>query len=55
MNQVLKDSVYKKGTIRQVDFMAEVGGMNEEERAIFHLIHEGKTDIYIQQELISRS
>ena len=51
MNQVLKDSVYKKGTIRQVDFMAEVGGMNEEERAIFHLIHEGKTDIYIQQEL----
>lgn len=51
MNQVLKDSVYKKGTIRQVDFMAEVGGMNEEERAIFRLIHEGKTDIYIQQEL----
>ena len=51
MNQALKDAVYNKGTLRQVNFMAAVGGMNEEEKEIFQLIHEGKTDIYIQQEL----
>lgn len=51
MNQILKDTVYGKGTQRQVNFMAEIGGMNEEERQMFQLIHEGKSDIYIQQEM----
>lgn len=32
MNQTLKDTVYGKGTKRQVEFMAELGGMNEEEK-----------------------
>lgn len=28
--------------------MAELGGMNKEEKEIFILIHEGKTEAYIQ-------
>lgn len=44
MNQTLKDTVYGKGTKRQVEFMAELGGMNEEEKEMFYLIHEGKPD-----------
>lgn len=48
MNQILKDTVYNKGTKRQAQFLAEIGGMNEEETEIFFLIHEGKTDGYIQ-------
>lgn len=51
MNQVLKDAVYGKGTRRQVEFMAKLGGMNDEEKAILMLFHEGKTDTYIQLEL----
>lgn len=48
MNQVLKGSVYGKGTKRQIDFMAEAGGMNEEEATLFQLIHEGRTDLDIE-------
>ena len=51
MNQILKDVVYSKGTQRQVNFMADLGGMNTEERQFFQLVHEGKTDLYIQEEL----
>lgn len=51
MNQVLKDSVYGMGTDKQVDFMANVGGMNEEEHAVFKLLHRKKSDTYIQYEL----
>lgn len=51
MNQVLKDTVYNKGTKKQVEFMAEIGGMNEEKKAIFFMIHEGKTDSCIQDTL----
>lgn len=36
MNQALKDAVYNKGTLRQVNFMAAVGGMNEEETGILN-------------------
>lgn len=51
MNQCLKDTIYGKGTQKQVDFMATLGGMNELETKVFQLIHEGKTDLYIQEEL----
>ena len=51
MNQILKDIVYGKGTQRQVNFMAELGGMTEEERSVFQMIHEGQTDLFIQEEL----
>lgn len=42
MNQCLKDSVYNRGTKKQAVFMAEIGGMNEEETEVFLLIHSGK-------------
>lgn len=51
MNQVLKDTIYGKGTQRQVDFMASLGGMNEEEKALFQMIHEGKSEVVIQDML----
>lgn len=51
MNQILKDTIYGKGTDRQARFMAELGGMNEEETAVLMLIHKGRTDITIQQDL----
>lgn len=51
MNQFIKDTVYGKGTQKQVDFMKLLGGMNEEESKLFQMIHEGKTDVYIQEEL----
>lgn len=55
MNQVLKDAIYGKGTSEQIEFMARLGGMNEEELTMFKLFHQGKSDIYIQQEMnISR-
>ena len=54
MNQILKDTVYGKGTQRQVDFMAQLGGMNEEEKKLFQMIHEGKSEVVIQ-DLLSLS
>jgi len=51
MNQVLKDTVYGKGTAAHVSFMARCGGMNDEETEILKLIHEGKTDVFIQEEM----
>lgn len=48
MNQCFKDKIYNRGTLKQVEFMAELGGMNKEEKEIFILIHEGKTEAYIQ-------
>lgn len=56
MNQKIKDLIYTKGTQQQINFMAELGGMNEEEKTIFQLFHEGRSDEYIQDTLnISRS
>lgn len=51
MNQILKDTVYGKGTRKQVQFMADIGGMNTEETLMLYLIHDGKTEIYIQEEM----
>lgn len=48
MNQIIKDVVYGKGTQRQIDFMAATGGMNAEEKQVFQLIHDQKTEQYIQ-------
>ena len=56
MNQALKDAVYCLGTTRHVDFMAGLAGMSEVEAQMLHLIHEGQTDLFIQEELgLSRS
>lgn len=51
MNQILKDTVYGKGTKQQVQLMAEIGGMNEEETTLFMHIHNGLSDITIQEEM----
>lgn len=51
MNQILKNTVYGKGTTEQVRFMARLGGMNNEEQQLFEMLHEGKSDEYIQDML----
>lgn len=51
MNQVLKDHVYSMGCMAEVRFLAEIGGMNDEEQRVFELYHEGKTDLFVQEEL----
>lgn len=51
MNQILKDMVYHLGTPKQVDFIAELGGMDEEEKRIFKMMHDKKTDLFIQEEI----
>lgn len=43
MNQKIKNVVYTKGTKKQAEFMARIGGMNEEEKEVFLMLHEGKT------------
>ena len=56
MNQVLKRTVYQRGTKRQAEFMAAMGGMNQEETNMLLLLHEGRDDTFIQDALgISRS
>lgn len=56
MNQNLKECVYGKGNDKQVDFLANLGGMNDEEKKVFIMLHKGKPDTFIQDELgISRS
>ena len=55
MNQILK-SIYQLGNQQQVDFVAKVGGMSNEEKDMLQLLHNGWTDIAIQEELaMSRS
>ena len=51
MNQYLKDIVYGKGTQRQIDFLARLGGMTDEEYKVFNLIHQQATDLDIQLEM----
>ena len=51
MNQILKDCVYGKGTQAQVDMMAELGGMNDEETRLFVLLHKGYTETAIRMEM----
>ena len=51
MNQVLKDHVYGLGTKDQINYMASLGGLSEEETLFLQLAHAGMTDLYIQQEL----
>lgn len=51
MNQVLKYTIYGKGTLEQVRFLAKIGGMNEEETQLFELLHNGSPDEYIQDVL----
>ena len=52
MNQTLKDCIYSKGTDRQLAFLAELGGMNEEEIKAFTMFHNGEKDRYIMSKLL---
>lgn len=51
MNQAVKDTVYRLGTQTEVDFMAALGGMNDEEKQMFQMWHDGINDLDIQEEL----
>lgn len=51
MNQAVKSAVYGKGTQRQLCFLADTGGMNDEERRLLQMIHDGKGDLDIQETL----
>lgn len=51
MNQIIKDIVYGKGNRHQVEFMAHIGGMNDEETEVFKMLHEGNAELFIQEEL----
>lgn len=47
INKTIKQIVYGKGTNEQIDFLAKLGGMNEEETNVFKMLHNGESDIYI--------
>lgn len=51
MNQVLKDHVYGMGCEAEIGFISDIGGMTAEEDAIFRMLHKGKTDLFIQEEM----
>lgn len=51
MNQIIKDTIYGLGTQKQICFLADIGGMNEEEKRFFQLAHEGKSDQVIMDEM----
>jgi len=51
MNQIIRNLIYMKGTTEQCEFMAKKGGMNEEEKRLFFLIHDGRNELYIQEEM----
>lgn len=48
MNQVLKHEIYGRGNKHQIEFVAELGGMDEEEKKILSMWHYQKADGYIQ-------
>lgn len=51
MNQYLKFAVYTMGTTKQCDFMAQLGGMSEDEKTVFTMLHDGRNEVEIQDKL----
>ncbi len=51
MNQALKFFIYSKGSPAQVKYMADLGGMNDEEYKVFNMLHMQYTDLAIQEEM----
>lgn len=51
MNQILKDTIYTKGSRKQIEFISELGGMNEEEKTMLNLYHTGHTDLFVMEEM----
>lgn len=48
MNQAIRSRVYGKGNRHHVEFMVDLCGMNETEAAVFRLLHDGRSDSYIE-------
>ena len=51
MNPVIQRRVYQMGTVEQAGKIAEIGGMLPEEKEAFLLLHAGKKEKYIMDEL----
>lgn len=51
MNPVVRNRVYGKGNRHHVEFMIELCGFNDLESDMFRLLHEGKSDQYIEDAL----
>lgn len=51
MNQAIKDNVYKLGNNDHVNFMAFVSGMDDEESQVLMMLHQGCSDITIQNDM----
>lgn len=51
MNQVIKRVIYTKGTPEQVDYIAKIGGMSDDEREVLRCWHDAKTDLFMQEEI----
>ena len=48
MNQAIRSRVYGKGNRHHVEFMVDLCGMNKTEAAVFRLLHDGRSDSYIE-------
>lgn len=51
MNQALRSRVYGKGNRHHIAFMVELCGFNETEAKMFRLLHEGRSDQFIEDSL----
>lgn len=51
MNQAIRNRVYGKGNRYHVAFMIELCGFNETEAAMFKLLHDGRSDQFIEDKL----
>lgn len=47
MNQAIKERVYRCGSKKQAEYMANISGMSEEQRRMLMLLHDGKPDDFI--------
>lgn len=51
MNQVLRNRVYGKGNRHHIAFLIDLCGFNETEASMFRLLHEGRSDQFIEDAL----
>lgn len=51
MNQFLRGAVYATASEKEMDYVCENSGMNDEEKIVFKMICKGFSELYIQNEL----
>lgn len=51
MNPAVRNRVYGKGNRHHVAFMIELCGFNETEASMFRLLHDGRSDQFIEDTL----